>query len=140
VIVGFPGETEEHFLETYHFLNELDISYLHVFTYSERPGTPAAEAPDQVPMHVRHERAHFLRELATRKNLEFRRRMIGKKLSVVTLVEPRAALSDNYLKVELASFRRSNELIEIEIGGLHETGLREAAPVCALTVLSSAAW
>jgi tRNA A37 methylthiotransferase MiaB len=90
-------------------------------------------------MHVRHERAHVLRELATRKNLEFRRRMIGKKLSVVTLMEPRAALSDNYLKVELASYRPSNELIEIEIGGLQDAGLREATPACALTVLSPAA-
>jgi threonylcarbamoyladenosine tRNA methylthiotransferase MtaB len=139
VMAGFPGETEAEFEESRAFIESLPFTYLHVFTYSERPGTPAAEAPDQVPMHVRHERAHFLRELATRKNLEFSRRMIGKRLSVVTLVEPRAALSDNYLKVELASFRRSNELIEIEIGGLHETGLREAAPVCALTVLSSAA-
>jgi tRNA A37 methylthiotransferase MiaB len=87
-------------------------------------------------MHVRHQRAHVLRELVAKKNLEFRRRMIGKKLSVVTLVEPRAALSDNFLKVRLASFRPANELIEVEIVGLHEAGLREASPVSALTVLS----
>jgi threonylcarbamoyladenosine tRNA methylthiotransferase MtaB len=137
VMAGFPGETEAEFEESCAFIESLPFTYLHVFTYSERPGTPAAEAQDQVPMHARHERVHVLRDLATRKNLEFRRRMIGKKLSVVTLVEPRTALSDNYLKVELASFRPSNELIEIEIGGLHEAGLREAASVCALNVLSA---
>jgi threonylcarbamoyladenosine tRNA methylthiotransferase MtaB len=136
VMAGFPGETEAEFEESCAFIESLPFTYLHVFTYSERPGTPAAEASDQVPMHVRHERAHVLRALATRKNLEFRRRMVGKKLSVVTLMEPRAALSDNYLKVQLASFRPANELIEIEIGGLHDAGLREAAPACALTVLS----
>jgi threonylcarbamoyladenosine tRNA methylthiotransferase MtaB len=136
VMAGFPGETEAEFEESRAFIESLPFTYLHVFTYSERPGTPAAEAPDQVPMHVRHERAHVLRELAAKKNLEFRRRMIGRKLSAVTLVEPRAALTDNYLKVQLASFRPANELIEVEIGGLHAAGLREAAPISPLTVLS----
>jgi threonylcarbamoyladenosine tRNA methylthiotransferase MtaB len=136
VMAGFPGETDAEFDESRTFIESLAFTYLHVFTYSERPGTPAAEASDQVPMHVRHERAHVLRALATRKNLEFRRRMIGKKLSVVTLVEPQAALTDNYLKVHLASFRPANELIEVEIGGLHAAGLREAAPTSPLTVLS----
>ena len=136
VMAGFRGETEAEFEESRAFIESLPFTYLHVFTYSERPGTPAAEASDQVPMHVRHQRSHVLRELAARKNLEFRRRMIGQKLSVVTLVEPRAALSDNYLKVQLASFRPANELIEIEIGGLYEAGLREAASSSALTVLS----
>jgi threonylcarbamoyladenosine tRNA methylthiotransferase MtaB len=136
VMAGFPGETGAESEESRVFIESLPFTYLHVFTYSERPGTPAADAPDQVPVHVRHERAHVLRELAAKKNLEFRRRMIGRKLSVVTLVEPLAALSDNYLKVELASFRPTNELIEVEIGGLDETGLYEAAPVSALTVLS----
>src|SRR5579859_6458 len=104
VMAGFPGETDAEFEESCAFIESLPFTYLHVFTYSERPGTPAADAPDQVPVHIRHERARALRELAAKKNLEFRRRMIGRKLSVVTLVEPRAALSDNYLTVELASF------------------------------------
>ena len=137
VMAGFPGETDTEFDESRAFIESLPFTYLHVFTYSERPGTPAAEAPDQVPMHVRHERAHNLRELAAKKNLEFRCRMIGRKLSVVTLVEPRAALSDNYLKVQLASFRPANEMIEIEIGGLEGAGLREAQHANALTVLSA---
>ncbi len=136
VMAGFPGETDAEFEESRAFIESLPFTYLHVFTYSARPGTAAADAPDQVPMHVRHERAHLLRELAANKNLEFRRRMIGKKLSVVTLVEPRAALSDNYLKVRVSGFRPANELIDVEIGGLYEGGLREAAPTSALTVLS----
>ena len=60
VIVGFPGETEEHFLETYHFLNELDISYLHVFTFSERDNTPAATMEGVVPKKVRAKRSKML--------------------------------------------------------------------------------
>ncbi|MGY8914941.1 MAG: radical SAM protein, partial [Flavobacteriales bacterium] len=67
VIVGFPGETNEHFLETYHFLNELDISYLHVFTYSERDNTVAAEMEGVVPKNVRNKRSKMLRGLSVKK-------------------------------------------------------------------------
>jgi threonylcarbamoyladenosine tRNA methylthiotransferase MtaB len=83
--------------------------------------------PDQVPIPVRKNRSRVLRELASKKNLEFRQTMLGRKLSVVTLEEPRAALSDNYLKVELAAMHPPNELIEVEIDGLTATGLRQAA-------------
>ena len=79
-------------------------------------------------MPVRKERNRILRELAARKNLEFRRRMAGRKLSVVTLEEPRTALSSNYLKVQLVAARPSNQLLEVEIGGLTYAGLHEAAP------------
>ena len=72
-----------------------------MFTYSERPGTAAAQHADAVPILVRKARNRILRELAARKNLEFRRRMIGRTLSVVTLAE--GALSDNFLKVDLAT-------------------------------------
>ena len=57
VIVGFPGETEEEFLKTYHFLNELDISYLHVFSYSERANTAAVELENSVPKAIRNKRS-----------------------------------------------------------------------------------
>ncbi|GAA6768836.1 hypothetical protein AAFH68_47930 [Flavobacterium sp. CGRL1] len=67
VIVGFPGETDEHFLETYHFLNELDISYLHVFTYSERDNTEAVDMPGVVPSNVRAKRSKMLRGLSVKK-------------------------------------------------------------------------
>jgi threonylcarbamoyladenosine tRNA methylthiotransferase MtaB len=128
VMTGFPGETDAEFEESRAFIDSLPFTYLHVFTYSERPGTPAADMPDPVPIPLRRERNRILRELAARKNLEFRCRMIGRRLSAVTLEEPCAALSDNYLKVELASFRPANQMIEVEIGGLREAGLRENFP------------
>lgn len=128
VMVGFPGETDAEFEENRAFIGSLPFTYLHVFTYSERPGTPAATAPRQVPIHVRKHRNRVLRDLAAKKNLDFRRRMIGRKLSVVTLEETLAALSDNYLKVEMREPRPSQQLIGLEIGGVTATALREATP------------
>jgi threonylcarbamoyladenosine tRNA methylthiotransferase MtaB len=125
VMVGFPGETEADFAESRRFIEGLPFTYLHVFTYSERPGTPAANAADQVPMAVRKERNRILRELAAAKNREFRARMVGKTLSAVTLYEPFRALTDNYLNVELAALRAPNSVIDVRIGGVSETGLRE---------------
>jgi len=130
VMTGFPGESDEEFEESRAFIESLPFTYLHVFTYSERPGTPAAENPDQVPMDVRKERNRVLRELAARKNAEFRRTMIGRTLSVVTLSE--GALSDNFLRVELAHPRPANQLVDVQIGSLTPVGLREQG---ALTVL-----
>ncbi|HEY3639090.1 MAG TPA: tRNA (N(6)-L-threonylcarbamoyladenosine(37)-C(2))-methylthiotransferase MtaB, partial [Rhizomicrobium sp.] len=95
VMTGFPGETEADFEESRRFIESLPFTYLHVFTYSERPGTPAAAAADQVPIPVRKERNRILRELAAAKNREFRERMIGKTLSAVTLHEPGVALTEN---------------------------------------------
>ncbi len=125
VMVGFPGETEAEFEETRRLLDRLPLTYLHVFTFSARPGTPAAAAPDQVPKRIRKERNRLLRELGARKNLEFRRSMVGRTLSVVTLGKPGLALSSNYLKVELAHPRPPNHLIDVEIGDLSQAGLRE---------------
>jgi threonylcarbamoyladenosine tRNA methylthiotransferase MtaB len=127
VMVGFPGETDADFEESRQFIDSLPFTYLHVFTYSERPGTPAAEMADQVRMPVRKERNRVLRELAARKNLEFRRAMVGRTLSVVTLNEPRTALSGNYLKVELAREAEPNRLMDVAIGAATEVGVREAA-------------
>jgi threonylcarbamoyladenosine tRNA methylthiotransferase MtaB len=122
VMTGFPGETDAEFEESRAFIEALPFTYLHVFTYSERPGTPAA-AQAQVPMHIRRERNHVLRELAAAKNLEFRKRMIGRTLSVVTLSD--GALSDNFLKVSLAAPRPANQLIEVNIGSVNAAGLVE---------------
>jgi threonylcarbamoyladenosine tRNA methylthiotransferase MtaB len=128
VMTGFPGETDADFEENRRFIESLPFTYLHVFTYSERPGTPAAAMPNPVPTRVRRERSRILRDLAAQKNLEFRCRMAGRKLSVVTLEEPRTGLSSNYLKVALAAARAANQLLEVEIGGLTDAGLHEAAP------------
>jgi threonylcarbamoyladenosine tRNA methylthiotransferase MtaB len=127
VMVGFPGETDAEFEESRGFIDSLPFTYLHVFTYSERPGTPAAESPEAIPMPVRKERNRVLRELAARKNLACRRAMVGRTLSAVTLHE--GALSDNYLKIELASPRPANRLIDVEIGGVGESGLCEKNPL-----------
>jgi threonylcarbamoyladenosine tRNA methylthiotransferase MtaB len=130
VMTGFPGESDAEFEETRAFIQSLPFTYLHVFTYSERPGTPAATSLEQVPMEVRRDRNRVLRELAAAKNLEFRRRMVGRMLSVVTLTD--GALSDNFLKVELATPRAPNQLIDVKIGSVSAAGLREHN---ALTVL-----
>ena len=137
VMVGFPGETDEEFEQSRQFIESLPFTYLHVFTYSARPGTPAADAPDQVPIPVRKERNRILRQLAAAKNLEFRRAMLGKKLSVVTLDPPGSGLSSNYLTVELAGAQPPNRLIEVEIGSMTESGLRETTAPAALRVLST---
>jgi threonylcarbamoyladenosine tRNA methylthiotransferase MtaB len=126
VMAGFPGETEADFEESRRFIADLPFTYLHVFTYSERPGTPAAEDPDAVPMAVRKERNRALRELAAAKNRAFRESMVGKTLSAVTLHEARSALTENYLKVELAREREPNRIVDVEIGGVVDGGLREA--------------
>ena len=131
VMTGFPGESDAEFEESRAFIESLPFTYLHVFTYSERPGTPAAESVDQVPKAVRKHRTSVLRELAKQKNLAFRRSMVGHDLSVVTIEEGRMGLSDNYLKVSLAFPRAVNRLEEIRIGGLAGEGLHElgALPV-----------
>jgi threonylcarbamoyladenosine tRNA methylthiotransferase MtaB len=128
VMVGFPGETDEEFEESRRFIQGLPFTYLHVFTYSERPGTPAAERADQVPGPLRRERNRVLREIAQAKNLAFRQSMVGRRLSVVTLNEPATALSENYLPVRLSMPRPPNMILEVEIGGIDGAGLREAAP------------
>lgn len=79
VIVGFPGETDADFLDTYNFLNELDISYLHVFTYSERPNTDAIDMDGEVPMHIRNERSKMLRILSEKKRRHFYESQVGKE-------------------------------------------------------------
>jgi threonylcarbamoyladenosine tRNA methylthiotransferase MtaB len=130
VMVGFPGETDAEFEESRAFIESLPFTYLHVFTYSERPGTPAAERADQVPMEVRKERNRILRELASSKNLEFRRSFIGRTVSAVTLTE--GALSDNFLRVELAAPRPANQMIDVRIGSVAVAGLREYSALALL--------
>jgi len=83
VITGFPGETEEEFLTTYNFLNELDISYLHVFTYSERPNTAAVEMDHAVPQHIRNERTTMLRGLSEKKKRYFYQQHLGQTFTVL---------------------------------------------------------
>lgn len=128
VMVGFPGETEAEFEESRRFIEALPFTYLHVFTYSERPGTPAASASNPVPMALRKQRNRILRELAAEKNLEFRRSMVGRTLSAVTLHESGAAISGNFLKIRMARAIEANRLVDVQIGGVSNEGLAEAGP------------
>ncbi len=104
VIVGFPGETDEIFLETYHFLNELDISYLHVFTYSERPDTEAVLMERVVPQKVRQKRSKMLRGLSVKKRRAFYESQLGNTLSVLFEGENKNGFihgfTENYVKVK----------------------------------------
>jgi threonylcarbamoyladenosine tRNA methylthiotransferase MtaB len=124
VMTGFPGETDEEFRETYEFIERLPFTYLHVFTYSLRPGTPAAAMP-QVPVPVRKERTRILRQLGAKKNLAFRRSQRGRTLSAVAL-DNGTALTTNYLSVELAAPRPQGRLIEVTLGEATPRGVAEA--------------
>jgi threonylcarbamoyladenosine tRNA methylthiotransferase MtaB len=125
VMTGFPGETEAEFEETARFIEAQPFSYLHVFTYSERPSTRAADEGMSVPMAIRRERTRRLRELSDRKNLEFRRQAIGRRLPAVTLEQRGMALTSNFLKVEMSAAREPNQLVDLEIGSVTAAGLRE---------------
>ena len=104
VIVGFPGETNDHFLETYHFLNELDIAYLHVFTYSERPNTEAVQLKGIVPQAVRNKRSKMLRSLSVKKRRAFYESQLGKEKKVLFESENKEGMmygfTENYVKVK----------------------------------------
>ncbi len=106
VIVGFPGETTEDFLETYHFLNELDIAYLHVFTYSERSNTPAAEMEGVVPVEERRRRNDILTILSVKKRRHFYSHHIGSVREVLFEHSKTPGMmtgfTDNYIKIETA--------------------------------------
>jgi threonylcarbamoyladenosine tRNA methylthiotransferase MtaB len=131
VMVGFPGETDADFEESRRFIESLPFTYLHVFTYSERPGTPAASHSDSIPPAARKERNRVLRELAVQKQRAFCNSMVGRNLSAVTLNEGETALSANYLKVRLAARRNPNAIVELRIGGVSESVLLEAEPAAA---------
>jgi len=105
VIVGFPGETEAHFLETYNFLNTLPVSYLHVFTYSERDNTVAASLPDPVPSAVRSKRSKMLRGLSVKKRRAFYESQLQSQQSVLFEGENKKGyihgFTTNYVKVKM---------------------------------------
>ena len=104
VIVGFPGESDEHFLETYHFLNDLDISYLHVFTYSERDNTEAALMDNVIPTNVRSKRSKMLRGLSVKKRRAFYESQLGTNRKVLFESENREGyihgFTENYVRVK----------------------------------------
>lgn len=128
VIVGFPGETEEHFLETYNFLNELDISYLHVFTYSERDNTKAVELTGVVPKKVRNKRSKMLRGLSVKKRRAFYEAQLGTTRTVLYEAENKEGyiqgFTENYVKVK-APWNPSlvNTLHEVVLTSIDDDGM-----------------
>jgi len=128
VIVGFPGETDELFLETYNFLKALDISYLHVFTYSERPNTHAATLPNEVPKSVRSKRSKMLRGLSVKKRRAFYESQIDTQHTVLFEGENKEGyiqgFTENYVKVKtpwnpaLVNTLHEITLTKIDLDGL----------------------
>jgi threonylcarbamoyladenosine tRNA methylthiotransferase MtaB len=123
VMVGFPGETEALFEESRQFMEAMPFTYLHVFTYSERPGTPAAEMADQIPVRVRRDRNRVLRDLAARKNIAFRSSLLGRDFMAVTLDPPGRALTDNFVQVTLDMPYSPNRLVRLRPKSLTESGV-----------------
>jgi threonylcarbamoyladenosine tRNA methylthiotransferase MtaB len=153
VMTGFPGETDAEFEATRRMIEDLPFTYLHVFTYSARPGTPAANTPDQVPVHLARERNRILRELGAQKKQDFMRSFIGQTVGAITLsstcsllsrtgvellanqtdaVEGPAvladtifteALTDNYLKLRLTGRHQPNRWMRVQVEDVMDGGL-----------------
>lgn len=130
VIVGFPGETHEDFLDTYHFLNDLDISYLHVFPYSERLNTTAIKMDGVVPVKIRNERAEQLRILSEKKKNQFYRNNLNQSSKVLFEMEEENGqmygFTENYIKVQ-ATYDPLlvNEIIPVFLKEINNQGLVE---------------
>ncbi len=139
VIVGFPGETDELFLETYNFLNELPISYLHVFTFSERENTPAAEMDGVVPIKIRKKRSKMLRGLSVKKRRAFYESQLGKTKTVLFESENKEGyihgFTENYVKIKypwnphLCNTLQNVKLAKIDEDGMVKIELNEMAHV-----------
>jgi threonylcarbamoyladenosine tRNA methylthiotransferase MtaB len=123
VMVGFPGETEAEFEETRRMIEELPFTYLHVFTYSARPGTPAAEQAAQVPVAVARERNRVLREIASGKKAAFMRSLVGTVVEAITLqsggAEFTEALTENYLKMKISGHYEANRWMDVNVEGMN---------------------
>jgi threonylcarbamoyladenosine tRNA methylthiotransferase MtaB len=122
VMVGFPGETEAEFDETRRMIEALPFTYLHVFTYSARPGTPAAGHPRQVPVNLARERNRVLREMASAKKAAFMRSLVGTTVEAITLhaggAEFTEGLTENYLKVKISGHHEANQWMDVNIEGV----------------------
>jgi threonylcarbamoyladenosine tRNA methylthiotransferase MtaB len=136
VMVGFPGETDEMFAETRDLIAELPFTYLHVFTFSSRPGTKATKMADQVPAPMAKERNRTLRELIAEKNHRWRETFVGREIEAITLhAKPDGsteALSNNYIKVRLAGEHPANQLLTVTVDAFSEDGLEGQLRVPAL--------
>lgn len=137
VIVGFPGETDEHFEETYNFIRDMDVSYLHVFPYSARANTTARKMDDQVPQHVKNERAQRLRILSNKKKMAFYTEHLGKVRTALMEAENKDGFmygfTENYVKVRLPfDAQKINEQIQVDLKSIADDGTVVAEEVHAL--------
>jgi threonylcarbamoyladenosine tRNA methylthiotransferase MtaB len=127
VMVGFPGETAEEFEQTRAFIERLPFTYLHVFTYSSRPGTPSAEMAEQVPVQIARERNRVLRELIAKKKRAFMESFVGREVEAITLThfdgEYTEGLTDNYLKLRVRGRHLSNRWISSVAGSVESDSL-----------------
>lgn len=127
VMVGFPGETDDQFEETRAFIESLPFTYLHVFTYSSRPGTPSAAMPDQIHGDVTRERNRILRDLAAKKKRAFQERFLGSEIEAITLTNfengRTEALTDNYQKLWIEGRFKSNRLVRVTVDRIAEESL-----------------
>lgn len=134
VIVGFPGESHEDFLETYHFLNELEISYLHVFPYSERANTKAIELEGVVPLKTRQERTRQLISLSEKKKRQFYQEHLGQQATVLFEDDVKEGqmegFTENYIRV-VAKYDPLliNELKKVQLSSINAEGLVEVEEV-----------
>src|SRR6056300_405794 len=127
VIVGFPGETDEHFEETYNFIRDMDVSYLHVFPYSARANTTARKMDDQVPQQVKNERAQRLRILSNKKKMAFYTEHLGTVRTALMEAENKDGFmygfTENYVKVRLPfDAQKINEQIQVELKSIADDG------------------
>jgi len=114
IIVGFPGESAARFQNTVEALTDCPMHYFHVFSYSKRPGTPAADFPDQIPEREKKDRAQLLRDLSARKNEDYRKRFLNRNLAVI-LEEDGFGTAENYLKIQVESDAPPNTKLAVKI-------------------------
>ncbi len=133
VMVGFPGESDDEFEQSRAFIEAMPLTYLHVFTYSERPGTKAAAMEEPVPMELRRERNRILQELGALKTRQFHQSLTGKRFHAVTISSLGSALTTNFVRVELNEARPASQWLEVELGTLSNRGMREATPLLVLS-------
>jgi threonylcarbamoyladenosine tRNA methylthiotransferase MtaB len=123
LIVGFPGENEALFQKTVDFIKGLPLSYLHIFPYSRRPGTPAADFPDPVSEKIKKERVKIIREMDKQKRKEFAQRCLGHTFSALVL-QPEIqkgwfkSLTENYLTVSVSGNLKQNDRIKVTVTSL----------------------
>ena len=133
VITGHPGETDELFQESFNFINSLPVSYLHVFTYSERPNTRAVTMDDVIPKKIRKKRTHKLRRLSRKKRFEFDGKFMGEIRPVLFETENQDGMmfgwTNNYLRVAIPwEPSLANEIIPCRLESYHTSGYFDGAP------------